>query len=113
MEDFAADLDAELAEYGEDIILRAPGSPDVDVTVRARWDDLDAEPLVPGSGVMQKRARVIISPTGLAAWPSAGSPRNPRQGDKAVRFGRAHNIEHVKLFQPGGELVRLELLVAG
>lgn len=105
-----ASLDAALAKYGEDLTLRA--LPNLDATVRGCWKDAAPEELVPGGGVAQNRATVIMSPTDIAAWP-AGGIRNPQRGDKVVRSGRAYNVEHVKVFAPGGVVARLELLVAG
>lgn len=114
MPDMVASLDAALAKYGEDLTLRALGTPNVDCGIRARWKDVDAADLVQGGPVAQNRAKVIMSPSEIAAamWPSGGG-RNPQKGDKVVRLGRAHNVEHVKVFAPGGAVARIELLVAG
>lgn len=117
-----ADLDAALADAGENIILRRlTGTQQIpfDVTVRAHVTPVKAEALV--GAVTQTASKVIISPTEItrAQWPGFQTGVTgpdavlPRKGDKAVIGGRARNIEFAAPLYRGGALVRIELTVLG
>lgn len=121
------DLDADLAAAGEDIVIRrlvGTGSNpiNVDVRVRAVVRAFRPEELV--GTISQTDSMVILSPTEIteAQWPGGqpiGSapatvdPRIPKIGDKAIIQGKPRKISFVKPFIEGGELVRIELTVAG
>lgn len=117
--DDIAQLDRDIARYGEDIVLRRPG---IDLTVRAHVRTFRQEEIT--GGVMLGDLKVILSPTGLdaSAWlaaASAGTPpfdpdrRVPRRNEKAIVQGRLRNVENPMPFVIGGELVRIELVVRG
>ena len=120
-----ADLDDDLAESGEDIVLRRvvgtlPNTVNVDVTVRAVVRSYQPDELI--NGITQTESLVIISPTQIATaqWPggelpssTVANPSLPRKGDKAVIAGRVRNIEVAQPFVVEGELVRIEMRVLG
>lgn len=127
MNDYVRSLDEAVRDVGEDIIIRravGTGSAAVyiDVTVRAVVRAFAAAELV--GTLKQTDSLVIISPTQIAAaqWPGGqpvsaatfqADPRVPKVGDKAIIQGRIRNIDVVKPILVDGDLVRLELTVAG
>ena len=127
MSDYVASLDEALAYAGEDIILRrivgtGNATVVVDVTVRASVRAFRPDELV--GTIVQSDSQVIISPTQIIAaqWPGGqpvsgaihqADPRVPKIGDKAIIQGRIRNITFVKPILVAGELVRIELTVAG
>lgn len=103
-----ADLDAFLAEDGEDVRIRPRGDLTGDgVVVRAfvrgyRPDEL-------AGGVQQGDREAIISPTGLAG---ASLPTLERQ--MKLRIGeRWTNIEFANPVRQGGQIVRWNLWLRG
>lgn len=124
---YVAALDEALREAGEDIILRrvvgtGASAVNVDVTVRASVRAFAPDELV--GTISQSDSMVIISPTQIVAaqWPGGqpvsgaihqADPRVPKIGDKAIIQGRIRNIAFVKPIVVAGELVRIELTVAG
>lgn len=122
-----ADLDAALAEDGEDIeIWRLIGTQQIPIKVKCRAfvRGYSAEELV--GGISQTDSRVVISPTEIIAsgWPGpqVASPvqpnanqdhRVPRKGDKAVIAGRTRNIEIAHPIYIDGQLVRINMRVLG
>lgn len=115
MADHVADLDAALAEDGEDVILRR--SSFGDLTVRAFVRAVSPEQLA--AGVKQDNSNVIISPTEIiaAGWPGTVSEtedtRVPKLSDKLVIAGRVRQIEFVAPIYVAGELVRMDIRVTG
>lgn len=120
-----AELDASLADVGEDITLKRVSGPLLSVVVscecRAFVRGYQPDELV--GGIMQTDKKVIMSPTQIIAkgWPGPGAlPLNdedrrvPKKGDKVVIQGRAFNIENNNGgIYVGGELVRIELQARG
>lgn len=118
-------LDEDLAEEGEDIILRRiVGSASqvfIDVKVRARVTGVAAEELE--GTVSQNEFLCIFSPTeiNLAQWPGGQAPSvvvDPRipdksRGDKAYVRGTFRAVQYATGFYPQGELVRIEMRVLG
>lgn len=130
MSDLIASLDSALAEAGEDIILRrvvgtAPNQVTVDVTCRARVDAI----AYPASAEGPKDATfaLIISPTQIndEQWPGGTvealppfnvDQRIPRVGGPDKILMRGENPRTIVFSDPkiiGGELVRIDLKVAG
>lgn len=120
-----ARLDESLARRGQDIVLRkvigTANQAFVDVDVRAHVSGFRPEELIAGSGITQDFCKVIMSPTEIdrAEWPGGvpaefiGDARVQIKGWKAVIDGRARTIEAAVPMRSRGELVRLELTVAG
>lgn len=127
MSDYVASLDEALAYAGEDVILRrtvgaGAAAVNVDVLVRASVRAFRPDELV--GTISQSDSMVIISPTQIATaqWPGGqpvsgaihqADPRVPKIGDKAIIQGRIRNITFVKPILVAGELVRVEMTVAG
>lgn len=111
-QDIIAELDAALAEVGQDVVLRrylGPGVTNpVDVTCRARITDYTTQTLA--GNIAQGDRRAIISPTEATA---ASWPLPVRVGDKLVINGREFNIEGRNSFAPQNVVVRIELQVRG
>jgi len=108
-----ARLDASLARRGQDITVRrltlGPGGLQIPFDaegVRARVRAAADDELI--ANIAQQQWIVILSPTGLSAFPLP-----LRKGDKAVIDGAAKNVELVKPFLVDGTLVRIELTVFG
>lgn len=124
---YITDLDAALAESGEDIILRryvvTPAPDEVDVIVRANVRR-NRQPSSIQGAVVQDEFLVIISPTQIAAaaWPDGTVSSDPlrirenslpRREDALVIKGKLHRIESVDPISAGGELVRIEIFAKG
>lgn len=128
-ESLIASLDAALAAAGQDAVLRrvvgAGGNVvNVDCDVRVAIHELSGEEIT--SGISIGDAQVIMSPTPLLAaqWPGGAAdpitypraPWAPKQNDWIIvkATGRKRLIKAPpKLMAPTGEIVRIELLVAG
>jgi hypothetical protein len=118
-----ADLDAALADTGEDCILRRKeGSPLVekDVTLRASVRGVRSNEIV--GTVTQAYSKAVISMSQIlaAGWPAghtimSGSvdPRLPRPNDFLVVKGKVRQIMFVNPIAVGGTVVRVEMTVAG
>lgn len=121
-----AQLDAELAEVGEDVVLRrttgtAPNVANIDVVCRAfvRSWRLKEEDLA--SGISQALILVTMSPTQInnAQWPGGSTPGQsvdptiPRRLDQVIVKGRIRDIEAVDPLMVGGEVVRIDMQVLG
>ena len=119
-----AALDSALAtDNGEDVILRRTvGSANIDVKVRAMVRAFKPEALI--GGISQTDSLVVLSPTQIKAaqWPG-GQPVTsgrlkgiawlPQNNDRAIIQLRNRAITFVKPIAVAGEIVRLELTVAG
>lgn len=124
-EDAIADLDADLAENGEDIVLRrntlGPAGVQIpfDVTCRAMVRGYAPQELV--AGISQQDSLVILSPTEatLAGWPGAATRstnidrRVPVKGDVAIIAGKSRAIEAAVGIYVTNVLVRMEMQVKG
>lgn len=119
-----ADLDAALAEDGEDIeIHRLIGTQQIPVKVKCRAfvRGVTAEQMA--AGVKQDTSNVVISPTEIiqkgwpgpnsSATPTTADRRVPKLGDKAVIAGKARNIEVALPIYVDGVLVRIDMRVQG
>lgn len=122
------DLDASLAEDGENIVLRrVKGSSlatqqNVDVICRAFVRGYSASELV--GAITQQDRRVVLSPTQIdaAGWPAdeadstslidARVPRKNR-GDKCVIAGKIYSVEAAEGILIDGTLVRINMQVRG
>lgn len=127
MSDYITALDDALATTGEDIVLRhtvgtGAAAVNVDVLVRASVRAFAPDELV--GTISQSDSMVIMSPTQIIAaqWPGGqpvstaihqADPRVPKIGDKAIIQGRIRNVTFVKPIVVSGELVRIEMTVAG
>lgn len=123
-----AELDAALAEDGEDIVLRrVKGSSlatqvNVDVTCRAFVRGYAPNELV--GSITQQDVKVILSTTQIDAadWPAdeadSTSPIDPRvprknRGDKCVIAGRVLSVESAKGILIDGTLIRIDMQCRG
>lgn len=118
-----ADLDAELADDGEDIRLQrltlGPGGQQIpfEVVCRAFVRGYDPQELV--GGITQTDSRVIMSPTQIIAhqWTSGATgnqdKRVPIKGNRAFIAGKPRNVEAAMGKYVDGELVRIEMRVLG
>jgi hypothetical protein len=118
-----ASLDAQLAEHGEDCILRRKeGSPLVekDVTVRASVRGLRGDELV--GTATQAYSKAVLSMTQIlaAGWPAghtvipgAVDPRIPRPNDFLIVKGKQRQIMFADPIAVDGVVVRVNLTVAG
>lgn len=118
-------LDEALADEGEDIILRrvvgSTNQVNVDVPCRAGVRSPTAAELV--GGITQDELFCIVSPTQIneRQWPGGQPPTvtdDPRipsknRGDKAFVRQKWRAVEWAQGFYPQGELVRVEMRVAG
>lgn len=124
--DFAGDLDAMLAEFGQDVILRrAVGTTNpvnVDCPCRALVRNYTAEQLA--GLVIQGDSSVVISATDInrAQWPGgqpvqspprATDPRVPRATDVVIVEGRARAVISASSTYVNGEFLRADLHVRG
>jgi hypothetical protein len=114
-----ADLDAALAEAGEDIRLvrltLAAGGEQIPFSADCRGLVRQYQPQELVGGIIQGDTKVILSPTQLAArqWPGPGLAPLPQKGDRVLIQGRQRNVEAVEPFYVADVLVRLELTVRG
>lgn len=107
-------LDRQIAEHGQTVAIErlvgtGPGATRQggDVPVPAFVRTLREEELI--AGMTQNDLLVVVSPSGLAAWPHGV----PVKGDKVLVDGRSHNIELPQPVKIAGALVRLNLKVKG
>jgi hypothetical protein len=124
-----SDLDEDLADAGEDIILRrvigtGANVTNIDVKCRARVDAMKTEQLV--AGINATDLNVILSPTQInnAQWPGGTVPllppfdidqRIPRVGgaDKMIVRNVSRAVTFVGAKIINGELVRIDARVSG
>lgn len=121
--DLIASLDAALD--GEQLVTlrRVPAKGvNVDVQIPAKVRDFRPEELV--GGINQNDSQVIISPTQIRAkqWPGGTAAQSPpydvpqwipRTNDKLLVQGRLRNITFVNPISAGGDVVRIEMVIAG
>ncbi|ETR75911.1 hypothetical protein X566_20120 [Afipia sp. P52-10] len=107
-------LDRQIAAHGQTVAFkRLVGTGPTaehqggDVSIQAHVRTLREDELI--AGMTQNDLMVIVSPTGLAAWPFG----IPKKGDKVVVDGVDHNIELPQPINVAGTLVRLNLKVKG
>lgn len=125
-EDLIADLDDELAEYGDDVILvrRIAGvAHNLPCKAHITAYRLRDTELVTKTAISQEDLIVIMSPSEIAAagWPGstpfdvADMPIDSliRKGDKLVVRNKERNIEVVDPHRPGGTVVRFDMRVLG
>lgn len=113
-----ADLDAQLATDGHDIVVqRVTGGTTVAqaVTMRAFVRGYQPQELV--NGITQQDAKVILSPTGLATFNSGAAAgldvKVPIKGNKMVINGKTRSVEAAVGIYMAGTLVRVEARVLG
>lgn len=105
--DHIAALDRDLADAGEDVILRTGNTTVGQVTVRAHVRTVKARDELIG-GLVQGDKIVRVSPTGL------GSFGEPKKGQFVVIGGKPHAIAaEPEFLRPGGTLVRINMIVRG
>lgn len=109
--DAIADLDAEIAENGQEIWLRKNGAVadgSVDVQLRAFVRGYKPEELA--GGVQQTDSQVVLSPSVLVGTPFAAGVKRL---DKILIDGRLRNIEGANPVRLNGVIVRHELWIRG
>lgn len=111
-------LDRQLATDGHDIVLqRVTGGTTIAqaVTVRAFVRGYQPQELV--NGITQQDAKVILSPTSVAAFNSGAAAgldvRVPIKGNRMVINGRTRAVEAAVGLYMAGTLVRIEARVLG
>lgn len=104
-------LDRQLAEHGQDVVLRRPvaGGTAIERTARAfvrgyRPDELSG-------GIQQGDSLVTLSPSSIPAEFSA--PARLRVNDRIKVSGRERNVQYVDPVEISGVLVRVNVLVRG
>lgn len=111
--DAIADLDAEIAETGQDVVL---------VRIMADADDLERphRAFVRGyrpdemvGGLQQGDTLVTLSPTGLPAEFADTDASRLARNDLIRIDGRLRNVEFVEPVRVAGTLVRMNLTVRG
>lgn len=125
MFDLVAQLDAFLADQGEDVILRreTDGAP-IDVACKARVDALSTAQVA--AGITATELNVVLSPTPITAagWPGTSTPAAPFNVDQRIpvmggadkilmRGAAPRTITFVDAKIIGGKLVRINLRVTG
>lgn len=118
-----SDLDALLAEHGEDVTLRRlVGTNQVPIDCDCRAFVRRYDPSQLAGTIMQGDAMVIISPTDIdeAQWPGGQptpvaltDPRVPKIADQVIIQGRARSVVGTAPIFVGSELVRINLQVRG
>jgi len=104
-----ADLDAALAECGENVVLQRLVTDDAGVQFAAyqvdpcRANVRSSQP----QDLEAPNTLVILSPTDLTR---ALFPGLPERGDRIIIAGRANTVEIVTPFSVGGILVRIEIM---
>lgn len=108
-----ADLDAGLAENGQDIVLRrpVPNGTAIEKPIRAMVRGYRPDELA--GGLQQGDTQLILSPTGLPAEFADADATRLKKNDQAVFDGRRRNVEFVEVVRVAGVLVRLNLTVRG
>ncbi len=116
-------LDRQLAENGEDCVLRRrDGNPltDEDVTVRASVRGLRGDELVGTATQAWSKAVITMTqilavgwPAGHAVTPGGVDPRLPRANDFFVVKGKQRQIMFADPVSVGGTVVRVNMTVAG
>lgn len=115
-------LDHSLARVGQNIVLQRMSGAVVgaQVTCRAIVRGYAPEQLV--GGITQQDSHVILSPSEIVAadWKAftvtgetSLDQRIPIKGNKAVINGKTRNVEAAGGYYVNGELVRIEMRVAG
>lgn len=111
--DAVADLDAEIAEHGQDIVLvrLVPDADDLERPHRAfvrgyRPDEM-------AGGLQQGDTRVTLSPTGLPAEFADTDATRLARNDLIRIDGRLRNVQFVESVRVAGILVRVNLTVRG
>jgi hypothetical protein len=120
-EDLIASLDEGLSNAGQTVTMRrqsgtVPTITNYDASVLAAVRSFQPEELI--GGIVMTDSKVILSPTGLSAWPGDGTGSNPapdipKINDKVVIAGRQRNVKVVDPIYVNDTLVRIELAVAG
>jgi hypothetical protein len=125
MSEHIDDLDASLAENGEDVVLRritAGVTKDVTVRAHVRTYRLSAQDLV--NGISWIPFVVIISPTQIraAGWPAGevaaaapydADPSIPRIGDMLIIKGDLKYIKSSNPIAVTGEVVKIQMMTEG
>ncbi len=123
---FQSDLDAMLASFGQDVILRritgTTNQVAVDCPCRALVRGYQPKELA--GGIIQGDTHVILSATDInrAQWPGGEpvtnppaltDPRIPRKGDRVIIEGKARTVEFAFSTSINGVLHRIDLTVRG
>jgi len=123
---FQSDLDAMLASFGQDVILRritgTTNQVSVDCPCRALVRGYQPKELA--GGIIQGDTHVIISATDInrAQWPggepvtnppAVNDPRVPRAGDRIIIEGRSRGVVFADPIYINGELHRINVQVRG
>lgn len=100
-----ADLDAALAQAGEDVLIHtvAAGVPDAGASARASVRGYKPDELA--GDINQSDRKLVLSPTDV--------PTPPEEDDKVTIAGKTFNIEAVEAIRVQNVLVRIELQARG
>lgn len=119
--DCIADLDSQLAAYGETVELRrltaGPNGVQIPFSVSCRAFVRGYKPAELVGGITQQDSKVILSPSEIiaAGWTSGRAAnedgRLPQKGNRAMIAGKARNVEAAVGIYVAGELVRIEMQV--
>lgn len=130
MNSYIADLDAALAENGEEAILRrSVGSRNtvhIDVCVvintRTRVASRNSDEVIDGIGQANLNVTMSLTQIIAAQWPGGGVEVDqpflidrsiPKRGDTMIIKGRAYYIEIVDAIKIKGEIVRINVALRG
>lgn len=105
---FGLEIEAAIAEYGQTVTLRRVGSPNQDITLRARVNGFQPHELV--GGILQGDRMVIV---GTVAMTAANWPQPPRKGDVVLIDGRTTTVQGCEAVNDGTETVRYNIQVRG
>jgi hypothetical protein len=112
-----AKLDRQLATKGDDVLLRRRiGTTGTFVSLPCRAAVRGYSPQELVGDITQQDAKVILSPTPLAAgtWPgAAGGPAYPQNGDVFLIGGKPRKVESATPIRMAGQIVRIEARVLG
>lgn len=106
-----AALDKQVAAHGQTITVRRGTKDSVAAlaAVSGFVRGFKAEDVAPGSAISQKDSKVILSPSGLGAWPAPP----PKEGDWCEIDGQFRSIVGGTSIKLADIVVRIELQVKG
>ncbi len=109
--EIGAEVNDAMQAYGEDLVLRRPGDPDVDVNLNGRR--LGASDNEAGQGQITSRFRVRIGAGEIAAQATYTLPVLPDRDQIIDGDGRAYVIRSVDTKRVGAVVVAHVLTVEG
>lgn len=105
-------LDQEIAEHGQDVVLRraVAGGTAIEKTARAFVRGYKPDELT--GGIQQGDSLVVLSPSSIPAE-FAGAASRLRVNDAIIVTGRRRSVQYVDPVEIGGVIVRYNVLVKG